>query len=103
MDKIMRRVISGFVFLSALIFVSAQAVEACSCMSSGAACEFFWKTDVVFSGQVAEIKETSRAKIGDSTGFEYPKKLVRLTVGEAFRGSGRLSDERQSSRRNVGF
>ncbi|HXH68884.1 MAG TPA: hypothetical protein VNI60_00915 [Pyrinomonadaceae bacterium] len=85
----MRQIVSSCVFLFTLFFVSPAIIEACSCIGSGPPCQSFWNTEVVFSGQVTEIKDTPAkpASNGDNEfSSMFRTKTVRLAVTESFRG-----------------
>ncbi len=87
--KIMRQILSSCVFLFTLFFVSPAVVEACSCIMSGPPCQSFWNTDVVFSGQVTEIKDTPVKPASNSDNkfaSMFRTKTVSLAVNESFRG-----------------
>jgi len=97
----MRLILSSCFFLFVFLVASPVFVEACSCMSSGPPCQSFWNTDVVFSGQVTEIKDNpvKPASDGDNKfASMFRTKTVRLAVNESFRGSEEKTVEIETGR-----
>ena len=84
----MRRasVLAGSVLLLIFVLASRDAA-ACSCMSSGPACQAFWKTDAVFDATVESIEMTTGPErdLGDRR-VSSPEKRVRMTVRQALKG-----------------
>ena len=80
-----------FIAFSVLTFLLFPATsEACSCASSGPACQSYWNTPVVFNGRVIEIKQFTSDE--EST-RGWRQKLVRFTVNQAFRGISETTAE----------
>jgi hypothetical protein len=75
-------VFSGVLLLALLILAPAR-VEACTCMLGAPVCETFWKTDVVFAGEVLEVTPIPNPA---GEGF-MPHRRVRLRVMQAWRGT----------------
>ena len=48
----------------------APSADACTCMSSGPACQAFWTTDVVFDGTVTALEPTSREETFSNRTFQ---------------------------------
>jgi hypothetical protein len=65
----------------ALVFVPARA-DACTCVTGAPVCETFWKTDVVFSGEVLDVSPTQNPS-GER--FQSDRR-VRLRVLQSWRG-----------------
>src|SRR5688572_658434 len=84
----MRRasVLAGSVLFFIFVLASRDAA-ACSCMTSGPACQAFWKTDAVFDATVESIETTAGRELdlGDRK-VSYPEKRVRMTVQQALKG-----------------
>lgn len=70
--------------LVALIAVLAPArADACTCVVGAPVCDTFWKTDVVFAGEVLEI-----APIPNPSGRQFmAHKRVRFRVDQSWRGA----------------
>jgi hypothetical protein len=69
--------------LVAFLCASARDAYACDChFGGGVVCEDFWKAKAVFVGTVIESK-TVKVKQDSS---EWPQRLVRLSIDEAFTG-----------------
>ena len=79
----------GVLLLIALLVLTGapRLAHACSCMSSGPACQAFWKTDAVFDATVDAIGGASGPEqlLGDRR-VSFPEKLVRMTVRQGFKG-----------------
>lgn len=85
----MRQILLTCVFLFAFLFAAPLFVEACDCPLAGPPCESFWNTDVVFSGQVTEIKETPVKPVAqndDPFSYQRRTRTIRFAVNESFRG-----------------
>ena len=66
----------------AFLVITARPSDACSCVGQVAVCEAFWKTPLVFEGEVLSIEP-----VANSRGEEYPpERRVRFSVGKAHRG-----------------
>jgi hypothetical protein len=76
------RTVAVILLLSGALLAHPSETLACSCVGGVPLCETFWKTPVVFSGEVLEIK-----RIPNELGSEYlPNRLVTFRVDEAWRG-----------------
>jgi hypothetical protein len=73
------------VFLAAVILVLPSAnANACSCRAGIPICETFWKTPVVFSGEVLEVTRIEQK--GRPSSLHLQKKRVRFRVEQTWRG-----------------
>ena len=83
------RINSIVVALALCVFAhlaGAPSAEACSCISSGPACQAFWTTDVVFDGTVMTIEPTSREETFSSRTFQVTEFVVTLQVRQTWKG-----------------
>ncbi len=64
----------------------APSADACTCMSSGPACQAFWTTDVVFDGTVTALEPTSREETFSNRTFQVTDLVVTLQVRQAWKG-----------------
>ena len=82
--------ISSVVFAIALcvavMAAGAPSADACSCISSGPACQAFWTTDVVFDGTVVKIDPTSREETFSDRTFRVTEFVVTLQVRQSWKG-----------------
>jgi hypothetical protein len=78
----MRMVLIAVVLFCALLGCPSDAV-ACSCMGGIPLCETFWKTPVVFSGEVLEIELIPRG----SQPASLLSRIVRFRVDDVWRGN----------------
>lgn len=69
-----------------LLTASATVSEACSCLSSGPACQAFWRTDAVFDGTVLSIEQISREQEIAGRTMSFPNKLVRFDAHRSWKG-----------------
>ena len=70
------------VLAAAFLVITARPADACTCAGRIAVCEAFWKTPVVFEGEVLSI-----VPVANSRGEEYPpERRVRFAVGKVHRG-----------------
>jgi len=77
------------VVLASVAFTCAAAREAsaCSCMSSGPACQAYWRADAVFDATVQNIRKATRDEDhGTGTSSKLTEHLVALEVRGAFKG-----------------
>ena len=77
-------VVLAFCVLAQL--AGAPPADACSCMSSGPACQAFWTTDVVFDGTVTTIEPTSREETFSGRTFQVSEFVVTLQVRQSWKG-----------------
>jgi protocatechuate 3,4-dioxygenase beta subunit len=68
-----------------IVFLAAftSDVTACSCGSGGPPCQNYFEVDAVFIGTVQDI---SQAEGQTEKGDTYPRRLVRFSIGRAFKG-----------------
>ncbi len=59
---------------------------ACSCMSSGPACQAYWKTDAVFDATVVSIGPLNPAEPLPGGDLRFADKIVRLDVRASWKG-----------------
>lgn len=72
----------GSLILLIILTSAARDASACSCVMGMPICETFWRTPVVFSGEVVEITPAPPAR-----DLRFPaKKLVRFRVDRVWRG-----------------
>jgi hypothetical protein len=64
----------------------ASTADACTCISSGPACQAFWTTDVVFDGSVVKIDPTSRDETFSDRTFQVTEFVVTLQVRQTWKG-----------------
>ena len=64
----------------------APSANACTCMSSGPACQAFWTTDVVFDGTVITIEPTSREETFSDRTLQVTEFVVTLQVRQTWKG-----------------
>ena len=64
----------------------APAADACTCLSSGPACQAFWTTDVAFDGTVVKIDPTSRDETFSDRTFQVTEFVVTLQVRQSWKG-----------------
>ena len=64
----------------------APSADACSCLSSGPACQAFWTTDVVFDGTVVKIEPTARNETSSDRTFQVSEFVVTLQVRQSWKG-----------------
>ena len=70
------------VLAAAFLVITARPADACTCAGRIAVCEAFWKTPVVFEGEVLSI-----VPVANSRGEEYPpERRVRFAIGKVHRG-----------------
>ena len=62
------------------------AADACTCLSSGPACQAFWTTDVAFDGTVVKIDPTSRDETFSDRTFQVTEFVVTLQVRQSWKG-----------------
>ncbi|MGH9905111.1 MAG: SpaA isopeptide-forming pilin-related protein [Pyrinomonadaceae bacterium] len=60
----------------------AVEASACSCAGTPAPCQEYWQTPVVFAGTVTYSSKAS----SNQENYQWPRRLVRFTIDEAFRG-----------------
>jgi 5-hydroxyisourate hydrolase-like protein (transthyretin family) len=65
-----------------LLLAIAERTEACSCITGAPICETFWKTPVVFSGEVVDISDAPEP-IGDVL---FGRRVVKFRVEKSWRG-----------------
>jgi hypothetical protein len=72
---------------SIVLLVPTQRAYACSCMSTGPACQAYWKTDAVFDGTVRSVRALDRAQVL-AAGPTSPihDRIVRLDVSQGWKG-----------------
>jgi hypothetical protein len=70
----------------AVQLAGAPSADACTCMSSGPACQAFWTTDVVFDGTVTTIEPTSRQETFSGRTFPVSEFVVTLQVRQGWKG-----------------
>ena len=83
------RINSIVVALALCVFAQlagAPSADACTCMSSGPACQAFWTTDVVFDGTVTTIEPTSREETFSGRTFQVSELVVTLQVRQGWKG-----------------
>ena len=68
------------------LLAGAPSADACTCMSSGPACQAFWTTDVVFDGTVTTIEPTSREETFSGRTFQVSEFVVTLQVRQTWKG-----------------
>ena len=64
----------------------APPADACTCISSGPACQAFWTTDVVFDGTVLKIDSISRDETFSDRTFQVTEFVVTLQVRQNWKG-----------------
>ena len=64
----------------------APSADACTCISSGPACQAFWTTDVVFDGTVLKIDSISRDETFSDRTFQVTEFVVTLQVRQNWKG-----------------
>ena len=64
----------------------APSADACTCISSGPACQAFWTTDVVFDGTVLKIDPISRDETFSDRTFQVTEFVVTLQVRQSWKG-----------------
>jgi len=64
-----------------LLALYANPASACSCLSNGPPCQWYFQVDAVFAGAVTVISE-----IDGPPDLPYPLRLVRFAVERGFRG-----------------
>src|SRR5688572_10696490 len=70
-----------------LILLASREAIACSCISSGPACQAFWKTDAVFDATVDSIEAAKGPEEDFGNRIVAPnEKRVRMTVLQALKG-----------------
>jgi hypothetical protein len=97
---IARATAAGLLLFAAML-TGPPETFACSCIGGVPLCETFWKTPVVFAGEVLEIRKTP-----NELGSGYlPDRLVRFRVDEAWRGdvSGAIEIRTGSGGGDCGF
>lgn len=80
------RVLAGPVLLLVFLLAPAEAA-ACSCMTSGPACQAFWNTDAVFDATVdtLEAAKGPEQELGNRI-VSLNETRVRMTVRQALKG-----------------
>ena len=77
-------VIGVLVFL--VVVLAPLSAAACSCISSGPACQAYWTTDAVFDGTVARIVPVPRVETIEGREFVSEDLLLTLRVHRAWKG-----------------
>jgi 5-hydroxyisourate hydrolase-like protein (transthyretin family) len=67
---------------AAVLLAFAERTDACSCITGAPICETFWKTSVVFAGEVLEIRDAPEP-IGEAL---FGRRVVRFRVEKSWRG-----------------
>ncbi len=70
-----------------LIAVAPRAATACSCISSGPACQAYWKTDAVFDATVVSIRPLDQAEPLPAGQLRFADKIVTLDVRQSWKGA----------------
>jgi hypothetical protein len=69
-----------------LIAVAPRAATACSCMSSGPACQAYWTTEAVFDATVLQIIPLNPAGPPPLGELRFADKIVKLDVRQSWKG-----------------
>lgn len=69
-----------------VLLIAGKPVAACTCISSGPACQAAWKADAVFSALVIRISPAERPTGPVDPSRPFPQRHVILRVIETFRG-----------------
>ena len=79
--------------------------HACSCMSSGPACQAFWTTTAVFDATVIAIEDIQMDELLGSELIRFTRRLVKLEVRHAWKGvsAGPLEVITNPSEASCGF
>lgn len=70
----------SLLFLLVVMGLSATAVQACSCMTSGPPCQAYWKADVIFSGTAKTAKEIP------ATSTVWQRLSIRFAIESTYKG-----------------
>lgn len=70
------------VFVLLIVGLCGVDAHACSCAGGSAPCQQYWEASAVFIGTVIE-GQLVKVKLGE---FEHERRVVRLSIDEAFRG-----------------
>jgi hypothetical protein len=91
--------------LGASLTTAASPAQACSCKSSGPACQAYWNTDAVFDATVVRIERAPRDEVLGNELVTISKRLVTLAVGQTWKGleSGRLQVVTDADEAACGF
>lgn len=74
-------------FAALLLLAQSRAVDACSCITPGPACQTFWTTDAVFDATVDSVEPiTGGGNIVGGRSFPLTQTLVKMTVRQAWKG-----------------
>ena len=79
-------IVLGLALCLSAELAGAPSADACSCISSGPACQAFWKTDVVFDGTVVNIDPTTRDETFSDRTFWVSEFVVTLQVRQSWKG-----------------
>jgi hypothetical protein len=74
------------VAVGASLTTAVSPAEACSCMSSGPACQAYWNTDAVFDATVVRIERVPRDEVVGTELVTISKRLVTLDVRRTWKG-----------------
>lgn len=100
-----RAVTAAAVALAASLTTAASPAAACSCKSSGPACQAYWNTDAVFDATVVRIERVPRDELVGNEVVTGSKHLVTLDVRQTWKGleSGRLQVVTEAQEAACGF
>ncbi len=100
-----RAMTSAAVALGASLTTAASSAQACSCKSSGPACQAYWDTDAVFDATVVGIERAPRDEVVGNEVVTISKRLVTLDVSRTWKGleSGRLQVVTEAEEAACGF
>lgn len=100
-----RAVTAAAVALGASLTTAASPAQACSCMSSGPACQAYWNTDAVFDATVVRIERAPRDEVLGNEVVTVSKRLVTLDIRQTWKGleSGRLQVVTDADEAACGF
>jgi Tissue inhibitor of metalloproteinase len=90
----------------ALLAASVTPADACSCLSSGPACQSFWKADAVFDGTVTAIHPITRdVTLPPQRTVQITDSQVTMSVRQAWKGldAGGIDVITSSSGASCGF
>jgi hypothetical protein len=71
-----------------LLAAGTTPAHACSCMTSGPACQAFWKTSAVFDATVLSIEPDNR-DLSPNIRIQISKYIVKLDVRQRWKGVDR--------------
>jgi hypothetical protein len=82
----MRAKLATALFVAMAFQVMTEPARACSCMSSGPACQAYWKTDAVFDATVRSIRPLDSSQPLPQLGLNFVERIVQVDVRQRWKG-----------------